>query len=398
MANRGSKKPSAIYLEAAFDRLLLIKLQQVYEVLVPACVRAIAEPLKQKGDHHEDRGDLREGLLGQVEGGQHNSQPDGGATRLRPAARLQRSRRMGGRNEGYYSRNRTETRSSVRVSLLERSGSSLDCPEPQRETLARRLSESVNAAVRAPGVVRTVAVLPAGGSCASRRFVDLLREVFGSATRAVFLTEMEIAARLAGASLDDPATSRWLNSLETEADFIFYIADQTLTQWTEKCIRQADVILLVAVAGASAESNPSELFAFFIHPPSARRLVILHEARTKVVSGTTFWLGAREVFMHHHVALQDAADVRRLCRFLSGRAVGFVAGGGGALGSAHLGAYKAFCEAGADFDILGGTSVGAAMTAALACGKDAERADDGTRNIFVRSRAFRRPTLPRYGH
>ena len=40
-------------------------------------------------------------------------------------------------------------------------------------------------------------------------------------------------------------------------------------------------------------------------------------------------------------------------RFLSGRAVGFVAGGGGALGSAHLGVYKAFCEAGADFVVVG---------------------------------------------
>src|ERR1700680_1691175 len=97
MANRGSKKPSAIYLEAAFDRLLLIKLQQVYEVLVPACVSAHAEPLKQKGDHHEYPRDLCAGLLGPAEGREHNSQPDGGATRLRSAARLQRSQRMGDR-------------------------------------------------------------------------------------------------------------------------------------------------------------------------------------------------------------------------------------------------------------------------------------------------------------
>jgi len=114
------------------------------------------------------------------------------------------------------------------------------------------------------------------------------------------------------------------------------------------------------------------------------------------VSGTSAWLAQRDVLMHHHVALQDAADVRRLFRFLSGRAIGFVAGGGGALGSAHLGAYKAFREAGAEFDILGGTSVGAAMMAALAYGVDPERVDEGTHNIFVKSRAFRRPTLPRY--
>jgi NTE family protein len=264
-------------------------------------------------------------------------------------------------------------------------------------SLARRLYERNYPAVEAPSLVRTVAVVPAGGSGPSRRFVDLLREVFGSATRTVFLTEMEIAARFVGAPLDDPATSSWLNSLEADSDFIFYIADQTLTDWTKKCVRQADAILLVAEAGAFAEPNPSELFALSVHPPSARRLVLLHEARTQVASGTSSWLRGRDIFMHHHVALQDATDVRRLFRFLSGRAVGFVAGGGGALGSAHLGIYKAFCEAGADFDILGGTSAGAAMTAALAYGMDPERVDDGTHNIFVRSRAFRRPTLPRYG-
>jgi NTE family protein len=264
-------------------------------------------------------------------------------------------------------------------------------------SLARRLYERNYPAVEAPSLVRTVAVVPAGGSGPSRRFVDLLREVFGSGTRTVFLTEMEIAARFVGAPLDDPATSSWLNSLEADSDFIFYIADQTLTDWTKKCVRQADAILLVAEAGAFAEPNPSELFALSVHPPSARRLVLLHEARTQVASGTSSWLRGRDIFMHHHVALQDATDVRRLFRFLSGRAVGFVAGGGGALGSAHLGIYKAFCEAGADFDILGGTSAGAAMTAALAYGMDPERVDDGTHNIFVRSRAFRRPTLPRYG-
>ncbi len=264
-------------------------------------------------------------------------------------------------------------------------------------SLARRLSESVDAAAKAPASVRTVAVVSAGSSRPSSRFVDSLRDVFGSVSRAVFLTEKEIAERFAEASLDDPATSAWLNSLEAESDFVFYIADQTLTDWTRKCIRQADVVLLVASAGASVEPNACELFAFSVHRPSARRLVILHDARTQIATGTSSWLGPRDVFMHHHVALQDVADVQRLFRFLSGRAVGFVAGGGGALGSAHLGVYKAFRKAGADFDILGGTSVGAAMTAALAYGVDPERVDEGTHNIFVRSRAFRRLTLPRYG-
>jgi len=239
-------------------------------------------------------------------------------------------------------------------------------------------------------------VVPAGIGPLPRDFIDMVRTVGAAAGGATFLTAAGIAARFPGTALDEETISSWLNALEIDCEFVFYVADDTLTDWTRKCIRQADAVLLVATAGAAAEPNASELFAFSILPPSARRLVLVHPARTNVVSGTARWLNSRDVFMHHHVALQDTADVQRLFRFLSGRAVGFVAGGGGALGSAHLGAYKAFREAGADFDILGGTSVGAAMMAAFACGADAERVDEGTRNIFIKSRAFRRLTVPRY--
>jgi NTE family protein len=264
-------------------------------------------------------------------------------------------------------------------------------------SLARRLGAGINTEAGTPAVPRTVAIVPAGDSRLSTRFVDLLRDAAAPVGRTALLTENDIPMRAAARALDDAAASDWLNALEAELDFVFYLADQTLTEWTKKCIRQADAILLVASAGSGVEPNPCERFAFSVHPPSARRLVVLHDARVPIVSGTTAWLAPRDVFMHHHVALEDAADVRRLLRFLCGRAVGFVAGGGGAFGSAHLGAYKAFREAGADFDILGGTSVGAAMTAALAYGADPEQVDEGTHNIFVKNRAFRRPTLPRYG-
>jgi NTE family protein len=264
-------------------------------------------------------------------------------------------------------------------------------------SLARRLAQHVGEDAEAPSNVRTLAILPAGGGEPSSAFIEMLHRVTGSVGRVIFLTRSDITARFPGGSLDHPALTRWLSSVEAGSDFVFYVADPTLTEWTRKCVRQSDVLLLVAKAGTSRELNPGEQFAFAIHPPSARRLVILHDARSDIASGTAAWLRNRDVFMHHHVALQDGADVQRLFRFLSGRAVGFVAGGGGALGSAHLGAYKAFREAGADFDIMGGTSVGAAMAAALAYGLSPERVDEGTHNIFVKSRAFRRLTLPRYG-
>ena len=263
------------------------------------------------------------------------------------------------------------------------------------KSLASRLADTTRLAKR-PSTPRTMAVLLAGQSRPSQRFIELLRAVFCAKNRTLFLTHDLIEARFPGVSLDDASISTWLNHLETEADFVFYIADNALTDWTKKCIRQADIVLLVAVAGSGVEPNPSESFVFLLHEPSARRLVILHEARTAVVSDTASWFRSRETFMHHHVALSDEVDVRRLYRFLSGQAVGFVAGGGGALGTAHLGVFKAFTEMGADFDILGGTSSGAAITGLLAAGKDPEECDRIIHDTFVKKRALQRWTLPYY--
>ncbi len=259
--------------------------------------------------------------------------------------------------------------------------------------LSIRLAE-VRQFAREPAAPRTIAVLWAGQSRPSAKFLALLREVFGARDKALFLTRAIFEEKFGAAALDEPLSSHWLHGLEIEARFVFYIADEALTDWTRKCVRQADVVLLVAAAGAGVTLNEAEAFAFALHAPGARRLALLHERRAGFVPGARSWLRDRDVFMHHHVALQDAADVARLHRFLCGRALGFVAGGGGALGSAHLGVYKAFREAGADFDIFGGTSAGAALAAALAAGLDAEAADDATHNIFIKNRAFRRYTVP----
>jgi NTE family protein len=264
-------------------------------------------------------------------------------------------------------------------------------------SLARRLARHATPLAKDLGKVRTIAVVGAGGRPPPARFADLLRQVLGAASRTAFLAGDDVAARFPHEAVETAKVAGWLNGLEADFELMVYLADPTLSDWTRTCIRQADVLLLTGCAGASAAVNACERFAFSVHAPSARRLILLHEARSDLVTGTAAWLAERDVFMHHHVALQDDADVARLIRFLTGHAVGFVAGGGGAWGSAHLGAYKAFREAGADFDILGGTSVGAAMAAALACGISPERVDAGTHNIFVASRAFRRLTVPRYG-
>src|SRR5262249_38955409 len=81
---------------------------------------------------------------------------------------------------------------------------------------------------------------------------------------------------------------------------------------------------------------------------------------------------------------------------LTGRALGFVAAGGGAFGPAHIGIQKAFAERGVAFDILGGTSVGAAVLGGFAMLLSPEDVDRCAHDIFVTSKGFKHYTLPRY--
>jgi hypothetical protein len=78
--------------EHAFDRLLTVKLERVYQILVPEQVRAIGADPRVKGKSDEGRRDLRKSLLGAAEGGEHDRQPDGGAARVRAGTGIRRPR------------------------------------------------------------------------------------------------------------------------------------------------------------------------------------------------------------------------------------------------------------------------------------------------------------------
>ena len=74
-------------------------------------------------------------------------------------------------------------------------------------------------------------------------------------------------------------------------------------------------------------------------------------------------------FTHcHHVRRGSVADVARVVRYLSGRAVGLVLGGGGARGMAHIGVVKALAELSIPIDHVGGSSIGAIVGGEVAMG------------------------------
>ena len=264
--------------------------------------------------------------------------------------------------------------------------------------LARRFAKETAriTPVRASPKARTVALIDGGCEPLPGAFDRRLRDGL-AATDAEIVDPGRVNAMFPGRTLDTPEVADWLNKLEHAAPLVVYLGGREASAWARKAIRQADMVVFACRGDAPAEAlTEVEAFACEVHPVSTRRLVRIHDRRSGEVSGTTAWLARLPCFMHHHVALEDQIDIDSLIRFLSGRAIGFVAAGGGSFGTAHVGIYKAFRERGVMFDVFVGTSVGSAMAAGFAKNLEAEDLERGTHEIFVRSRSFRRPTWPRY--
>lgn len=95
-------------------------------------------------------------------------------------------------------------------------------------------------------------------------------------------------------------------------------------------------------------------------------LILLQHNRNILADKTKSWLAIAKFVFHHHIAFNDDLTYQRFLRFALSYAVGLVLGGGGMRGFAHLGVLKALREKKIPIDIIGGTSVGAALAACYA--------------------------------
>lgn len=266
--------------------------------------------------------------------------------------------------------------------------------------LANRLALTSARVVPDPGrpPARTFCILPAGQSPLPARFVPELAAAIGAHHSVSVVSEETLRAALGDDA--DPGGAEalaWLNDRERQADIVLFVATPEASAWSNAALRQADQVVFVAQATRFTPPSEIERVALSILPESQRRLVLIHPHRMQRAAGTGRWLDSRPVFLHHHVALtEDRADMARLGRFLAGRAVGLVLSGGGAFGVAHVGVWRAMEEAGLPIDIVGGTSVGSAMAGAIALGVPAVEIGPRVEQIFVRSGAMRRVTVPKY--
>jgi len=188
-----------------------------------------------------------------------------------------------------------------------------------------------------------------------------------------------------------------LNQQEASHCFLVYAGDPEHEEWTRRCERQADHVLLVADADDDPEpkSRENDLVWRDHGPTSAQRsLALVHREGAAHPTGTAAWLDPRDLHRHYHVRWDHPEDFDRLARSVADRGVGLVLGGGGARGFSQIGVIQALRESGIPIDFVGGASMGAIVAAACAMGWDTPTMIGLGREAFVDSKAFREYTLP----
>ncbi|MBO6565265.1 MAG: patatin-like phospholipase family protein [Pseudomonadales bacterium] len=185
----------------------------------------------------------------------------------------------------------------------------------------------------------------------------------------------------------------WCGQQEQAHRFLVLGCTAKHNKWSEFAEGQSDLILLL---GAS-ESEPS-LREFekqsSVVPRHVKHKVLLLSHPDEQITDTCRWLENRETEYHLHIRGGSDADLQRVGRMLSGNANGLVLGGGAARGFAHIGTYRALCEAGIPVDWIGGTSIGAIMGVAIALYGDVDLVEEKVRAAFVKGKPFEDYTLP----
>lgn len=241
----------------------------------------------------------------------------------------------------------------------------------------------------------TVAILPVSEDVPLTAFTLELKHALSAVGPTLLLTSDNIKQRLGSAALDsvhEYRLSSWLGQQEDIHRIVLYQSDYYLTPWTQRCIRQADCILIVGVGEQEPTVGELEKMLENTAVRAQKQLILLHKEDGPPPSRTVDWLNMRSwcsghlhlccphrvfskrglpklIEMYERVSQKPPdrhCDFSRLARVLTGNTIALVLGGGGARGCSQVGIIKALTEAGIPIDMIGGTSIGSFMGALFA--------------------------------
>lgn len=177
------------------------------------------------------------------------------------------------------------------------------------------------------------------------------------------------------------ASENWLDIAEHDHNLVLIAAAWDEPEWSARCQRQVDRVLLLA----SADNVPRPDCGLCASEPMQTHqrvdLVIEHQSLVGRRSVSAWASETRAARVFHVDRYGDGID--RLARIMTGRSTGIVLSGGGARAFAHIGVLARLRESGIPIDLVGGTSMGAIVAAGLAAGWDDRDMDVRIRRAFV---------------
>ncbi|XP_055516324.1 patatin-like phospholipase domain-containing protein 7 isoform X1 [Leucoraja erinacea] len=241
----------------------------------------------------------------------------------------------------------------------------------------------------------TVAILPVSEEVPITAFTLELRHALSAIGPALLLNSDVIKQRLGSTAFDsihEYRLSSWLAQQEDIHRIVLYQSDSSMTPWTQRCIRQADCILIVGLGEQEPTVGELERMLENTAVRALKQLILLHKEDGPKPARTVEWLNMRSwcsghlhlccprrVFSHKRLPkllemyericqkTPDChSDFSRLARILTGNSIALVLGGGGARGCSQVGIIRAMHEAGIPIDMVGGTSIGSFMGALYA--------------------------------
>jgi len=240
--------------------------------------------------------------------------------------------------------------------------------------IAQRTQQLMSGARPATGRSATFAILPINRSAPLTSFAQRLARALAEHGPTLHLDSARVdrAFGLAGGAQIDAehpmnvALIGWLDQHEADHNYVVYEATSSWSAWTQRCLRQADRIVLLGDASDTPALGAVEEQLWRSGVRTQVELVLVQRDDCEQPAGTMAWLEKRRVHAHHHLRMRNDQDWRRLVRRLTGRATGLALSGGSARGLAHIGVIRALEEAGVEIDLIGGTSMGALVGAMLA--------------------------------
>jgi predicted acylesterase/phospholipase RssA len=175
---------------------------------------------------------------------------------------------------------------------------------------------------------------------------------------------------IAQAPTGDPGEIRLLEfmaQMEHEHCYLLLEPDDHDSAWSRRVLRQADVLTIVASASPDADEQ-ARITALIEQAGSRtlRTLVLVYPEDVDRPRDTASRVDRWNPDHVLHIRAGSVSDMARVARTVAGRPVGLVLGGGGARGFASIGVYRAMARLGIPADVLGGSSVGAPLSAAIA--------------------------------